>query len=310
MVFAMHQSSVACLVQHAGDSAAMARMLRMIAEKQLLVASSTTEGQAGGDLRSSAAAVEKQDAFITLDRAATVISYGAHADAILTTARRASDANKTDQVLLFVPKQNYSLTPTSGWDTLGMRGTCSQGFNLIAKGAPDMVLPASYETIHAHTMMPVSHLLWTSAWAGIAAAAVERAQRLIRKSARRAGGQTPPAASHATRAAATLRVLQATVNAGLARYERAARTPEEFETIDFQTTLNLLKVNASELAIATVMSAFQACGLSGYRNDGEFSVARQVRDILSTSIMINNDRILTNSATGALLSGVPDSLTL
>ena len=68
------------------------------------------------------------------------------------------------------------------------------------------------------------------------------------------------------------------------------------ESIDFQTGMNLLKVNASELAVATVMSAMQACGLSGYRNDSEFSIGRHLRDILSSPIMISNDRILANVA--------------
>ena len=45
------------------------------------------------------------------------------------------------------------------------------------------------------------------------------------------------------------------------------------------------------------MSAMRACGLSGYRNDGEFSVGRHLRDVLSSPIMINNDRILANVAT-------------
>jgi acyl-CoA dehydrogenase len=65
--------------------------------------------------------------------------------------------------------------------------------------------------------------------------------------------------------------------------------------------MNLLKVNASELAIRTVMSAMQTCGLGGYRNDGEYSVTRHLRDVLSSSIMINNDRILANEATASLL---------
>ena len=43
-----------------------------------------------------------------------------------------------------------------------------------------------------------------------------------------------------------------------------------------------------------MMSAMRACGLSGYRNDGEFSVGRHLRDVLSAPIMINNDRILAN----------------
>jgi len=72
--------------------------------------------------------------------------------------------------------------------------------------------------------------------------------------------------------------------------------------------MNLLKVNASELAIATVMSSLQACGLTGYRNDSEFSIGRHLRDVLSSPIMINNDRILANVAAASLLSPVPSSL--
>jgi acyl-CoA dehydrogenase len=73
--------------------------------------------------------------------------------------------------------------------------------------------------------------------------------------------------------------------------------------------MNLLKVNASEAAIATVMSSLQACGLGGYRNDGEFSIGRHLRDVLSSSIMINNDRILSNVATTSFLVNVPAFLT-
>ena len=72
--------------------------------------------------------------------------------------------------------------------------------------------------------------------------------------------------------------------------------------------MNLLKVNASELAVATVMSAMQACGLAGYRNDGEFSIGRHLRDILSSPIMISNDRILANISAASLLSSAPASL--
>jgi acyl-CoA dehydrogenase len=95
------------------------------------------------------------------------------------------------------------------------------------------------------------------------------------------------------------------VAAALAQYEAAAARPEATESFDFQTSMNLLKVNASELAITTVMNALQTCGLAGYRNDGEFSVARHVRDILSTSIMINNDRILASTANAAMLAEIP-----
>ena len=80
------------------------------------------------------------------------------------------------------------------------------------------------------------------------------------------------------------------------------------EAGDFQTAMNLLKVNASEAAITCVMSALQACGLSGYRTDGEFTIGRHLRDILSSSLMINNDRILANAAGAAMLIDVPNIL--
>ena len=92
------------------------------------------------------------------------------------------------------------------------------------------------------------------------------------------------------------------------RFEAAACDEKALESVEFQTAMNLLKVNASELAVATVMSSLQASGLTGYRNDGEFSIGRCLRDILSSPIMINNDRILANAATASMLSQVPTSL--
>ena len=58
----------------------------------------------------------------------------------------------------------------------------------------------------------------------------------------------------------------------------------------------------------TVLSAMQACGLSGYRNDGDFNVGRHLRDVLSSPIMISNDRIIANVGMASLLCGAPASL--
>jgi acyl-CoA dehydrogenase len=305
MIFAMHQIMVTILAGHASESAWHRRLLRRLCAEQLLLASSTTELQGGGNLRSSVCAVENCGAGITLAKSATVVSYGAEADGIVTTARRAPDAPASDQVLAAFTKEDYQLEPIMNWNALGMRGTCSSGYALKARGEPSQVLPEPYQRIHTHTMMPVAHLTWSSVWTGVAAGAVDRAKRFVRSAARHANGQMPPAATHLTRAIATLRALRGTVASALAQYEAAAVRPDLFETMDFQTSLNLLKVNASELAISTVMTALQTCGLAGYRNDGEFSVSRHVRDILSTSIMINNERILANTANAAMLAEIP-----
>jgi acyl-CoA dehydrogenase len=305
MIFAMHQIMVAILVRHARHSVWHRRLLRRLCADQLLLASSTTEGQGGGDLRSSACAVEPDGSGIGVTKSATVMSYGAEADGIVTTARRSSEAPASDQVLVAFTKDEYQLEPIMNWNSLGMRGTCSAGFRFSGRGAADQVLPEPYQRIHAQTMMPVAHLTWSSVWAGVAAGAVDRARRFVRGAARNSNGQMPPGAAHLTQATASLRALRGMIASALQRYETAALQTDALETLDFQTSMNLLKVNASEMAISTVMSSLRTCGLAGYRNDGELSVSRHVRDILSSPIMINNDRILANVASASLLVEVP-----
>jgi acyl-CoA dehydrogenase len=308
LIYAMHQTKVACVVRHGRDSAWHQAAMRRIATEQLLLASSTTEGQGGGDVRSSAAAVVRKDARIELERSATVISYGEAADGIVTTARRAQDTAASDQVLVVFFKQDYKLERQIGWDALGMRGTCSAGFMLRASGDADQILPEPYERIHAETMTPVAHLMWSGAWTGVACAAVERAEGFVRMVSRKSGGQLPPGAAHLTKAKSSLRALRGLVSSALKRYEDVLQGSRAIGSVDFQATMTLLKVEASEQAVATVMSAYRACGLAGYRNDSEFSIGRQLRDVLSSPLMISNDRILANMATASLLSGVPKRL--
>ena len=305
MIYAMHQVKIACLVRHSGGNAWQEGLQRRIAEQQLLMASSTTEGAAGGNIRSSEAAIQTKASRIALERNASVISYGAHADGIVTTARRAETAASSDQVLVAFLKEDYTLERTQSWDTLGMRGTCSVGFMLRAEGEPDQILPEPYDRIHSQTMMPLAHLFWSAAWTGVAAGAVQRARAFVRKAARAAAGKLPPAAAHLTRARVSLETLRGALQAATQKFELHSTDPESLTAIDVQLALNFLKVEASELAVTIVMSAMRACGLSGYRNDSEFAMGRYLRDILSSPIMINNDRILADAQAAVLMSDAP-----
>ena len=308
MIFAMHQIKVACVMRHMGENATLQQILRRLCAEQLLLASSTTEGQGGGNIRSSEAPVEhREEGRITLERKASVISYGAYADGVVTTARRAADAAASDQVLVTLLKSDYTLTRLQGWDALGMRGTCSEGYTLKASASAEQILPEPYENIHARTMVPFAHLLWGSVWTGIAASATAQAQAFVRNAMRR-GGQLPPGAPQFTRALATLRTLRGMLTDSLRRYEQCMNDPQALAGLDFQTLIAVTKVEASELAAQTVMHALRACGLSGYRNDSEYSIGRHLRDVLSAPVMINNDRILANLAMPVLMSPMAASL--
>ena len=95
--------------------------------KQDLIASITSENGTFGDTRSSICAVEVAGDKMKLDKDATTVSYGEHADAQLVTCRRTADAAQSDQVLVLFKHGDYTLSQTGTWDTLGMRGTCSPG---------------------------------------------------------------------------------------------------------------------------------------------------------------------------------------
>jgi acyl-CoA dehydrogenase len=88
-------------------------------------------------------------------------------------------------------------------------------------------------------------------------------------------------------------------------YERHRDDPTALAGLEFQSMITLTKVEASEQAVAIVLAALRVCGLSGYRTDGEFSIERSLRDVLSSPIMINNERILANLASSSLLTPVP-----
>ena len=308
LIYAMHQIKMACIVRHTKGNAALERILGRIAAEQLLMASSTTEGQGGGNVRSSEAAIEHDGANVTLERTATVISYAVDADGVVTTARRAKDAAGSDQVLLVLLKADYTLERLQVWDTLGMRGTNSEGFTLRARAAAEQVIPEPYDGIHAQTMVPFAHLLWGSVWAGIAAAAAGKAQAFIRQAVRSSNGQLPPGAPHFTQAMSTLRTLRGVLASNLRSYEASMPDEKAIASLEFQAAITLTKVQASELAVATVLSSLRACGLSGYRNDTEFTIGRLLRDVLSAPIMINNDRILANLAASSLMTPLPATI--
>ncbi len=307
MIVAMHTAALACVIRHGQSEPWHRHLLRRVADQQLLIASSTTEGDAGGNVRSSDAAILREHERFHFSRAATVMSYGAECDGVVSTARRTPDSAASDQVAVVLIKDaGCMLTRTGGWDTLGMRGTSSSGFALVADGDMAQILPLGYDRIHPLTMVPVSHIVWAAVWTGIAAAAVTKAQRFVRIAARRAGGTMPPGAGQATRAAATLTALSRMVAGQAAAIDSMAEP--ELAAMATQAGLNLFKIEASEHALLAVQQALRACGLAGYRNDGEFGIGRHLRDVLSAPVMVHNERILANIGSAALMSGVPSAL--
>lgn len=297
MIFAMHNIKLASVITHGRESPWQRQFMARIAGEQLLLASATTEAGIGGDLRSSVCAVRTDGDTFELVKDATVISYGTHADAILATARRHPDAPPSDQVLVAVLKDQYQLERISDWDTLGMRGTCSEGHRLTARASTQQILPKPFAEIAAQSMLSTSHLLWSSVWFGIASDALARAQAFVRAEARKKPGTTPPGALRLAEASAMLQSVRSQIVAGLKRFDDARRAEEDLMSLGFAVSMNNLKVNVSQAVVQIIQHALLICGIQGYRNNTPYSLGRHLRDAQSAALMISNDRILGNTST-------------
>ena len=291
MIYAMHQIEVACLVRHGLSVPFFRRYLSELADREWLIASATSEVGVGGDLRRSACAVERDGDQFRIKKQAPVISYGAEADDILMTARRDPEAAPGDQVLVLVRKGDTELEPVGVWDTLGMRGTRSLGFTLETSGNIEQILPVPFGDIASQTMLPTSHVLWTSLWLGLTSDAVSRARAFVRAEARRAPGTTPPGALRLAETVAALGTMRATVHQGLADYDRHQNDLEVLASLAFAIRMNNLKASTAAMAPEIVGRALGICGVSGYRNDSPYSVGRHLRDAHSAALMISNDRV-------------------
>jgi acyl-CoA dehydrogenase len=304
MVLAMHHIQVASIARHVGGSAFFDAYLRELVERQRLVASVTSEVGTWGDTRTSICAPEISGGRFKLVKDATTVSYAEHADDLLITCRRSADAPQNDQILVLAKQGEFSLEKTGTWDTMGMRGTCSPGFKVSSTGPEEQIVPGSFADSSAQSMVPYSHILWSSVWLGIASDALARAASFVRAAARKNPGTLPPSATRLAEATVLLERMKAQVASAAAEFDHVDAMPdgrEQLGTIGYALKMNHLKVATSEAAPEIVHRALHIAGVVGYKNDSKFSVSRQYRDVLSAALMIGNDRILSKSASMLLV---------
>jgi len=304
MVFAMHQIQVATIVRHLDQAPWFESYLRDVVAEQRLIASVTSEVGTGGDMGSSIASVEPAGEGIgRFEKQAPTVSYGAYADDLLTTLRRAPDAEPGDQVCVLTSKDQHTLEPTGSWDPLGMRGTCSPGNVVRAELPLEQVLPTQFARVMNESMVPISHILWSHLWLGISTDAFERARAFVRAAAKRKPGEPLPAAIRLSELMSELSLLRAEVSSGLREFIEAsagdrARLSEMASILRF----NNLKIAASEQAPKVCQGALGVCGIVGFKNDTPFSVGRHLRDTMSACLMVANERIHQTNASLLLIA--------
>jgi len=303
MVLAMHYSQLACAMRH-GVNPALKTFLRDLAAQQWLLASITSEVGTAGDTRRSVCAVERHGDDFVLQKSGTTGSYCQQADAMLVTARVGPDAAPNDQVLVLVRRDQYALTQTTPWDTLGMRGTCSPGVALRARAPVSQILPVPFAEISAVSMVPHAHILWSAVWTGIAAGAFGKAAAFIRGQAGKSPGVVPPGTARLAAMSVGLQSMRDGWRAAAIDFDAMvaqARDRAECTSLRWALRMNNLKIASAEAAPRLVHEALQTIGVAAYRNDGPFSLGRAYRDALSGALMVSNDRIGAASASMLLV---------
>jgi acyl-CoA dehydrogenase len=305
MVFAMHQIQVISIVRHLDDAPWFEDYLRRVAAEQRLVASVTSEIGTGGDMgRSVAALTPAAEGRLSFEKQAPTVSYGKYADDLFVTLRRAPEAEPSDQVIVLAHKDQLELEQNGTWDPLGMRGTCSPGFVVRGEVLPEQILATPFTRVSAESMTPVSHILWSHLWLGIATDAFDRARAFVRAAAKKSPGETPPVAVRLSHLMSELSLLRAEVSSGLHDFVEASEEPgrERLTTMVSALRFNNLKIAASEQAPRVCQGALGVCGIVGFKNDTPFSVGRHLRDAMSACLMVANERIHQTNASLLLIA--------
>jgi acyl-CoA dehydrogenase len=253
--------------------------------------------------RSIASVEPAGDGLGRFEKQAPTVSYGAHADDLLTTLRRSPEAEPGDQVCVLTRSDQHTLEPTSSWDPLGMRGTCSPGNVVRAEFPREQILPTQFARVMNESMVPISHILWSHLWLGIATDAFARARAFVRAAAKRKPGEVQPAAIRLSELMSELSLLRAEVSSGLREFvdvsaEDRTRLSEMATILRF----NNLKIAASEQAPRVCQGALGVCGIMGFKNDTPFSVGRHLRDTMSACLMVANERIHQTNASLLLIA--------
>ena len=305
MVFAMHQIQVVTIARHLEPGDWFEGYLREVAADQRLVASVTSEVGTGGDMgRSIAGVTPADDGLATFEKQAPTVSYGEYADDLLTTLRRNPDAEPGDQVMALTRKGQHTLEQTGTWDPLGMRGTCSPGYVVRAEFPAEQVLAVPFSRVAAESMVPVSHILWSHLWLGIATDAFDRARAFVQAAAKRKPGETPSSAHRLSELMSELTPLRAEVGLALREFCEYSAEPgrERLSTMASALRFNNLKIAASEQAPRVCQGALGVCGIMGFKNDTPFSVGRHLRDTMSACLMVANERIHQTNASLLLIA--------
>jgi acyl-CoA dehydrogenase len=293
-ILAMHTEQIFILLRF-GKTPSLRRIVDELVDKQLLMANANSEVGLGGDVMRSLTALEPEGDGWRFDKQALAASYGRSSDLIISTSRPSSDAPETDQVVALLRTANLTLEETSGWDTLGLRGTCSSGLHITGHVTAEDLFPLPFSEIANGGGGQLRHVLLTAVWTGLAEAAMEEAHGAVRAAARRSIGTTQQSALRLAEIVADVQAARSTLFDAHRQIEAAIES-DNLEDIGLIMSLRNVKIVTTTTAMRAATAALQICGINGFRRGKDHRLERIIRDACGGLIMVSNDRYLLENA--------------
>jgi len=303
MILGMHYIKCNSLNEWASGQPFFSDYLSEVHKQQRLIASMTSEEGIGGDLRQSNAAIALSDNEFSITKKSPCLSYVMQADDILLTCRVSEEAAHSDQRLVLLKSNQMNKEITRTWDAMGMRGTCSHACVVSGSGRQEQIVNEPFSTIATQSMIPDAHIIWSNIWLGIAIDAFAKAKKVVRKNALKTEGGVSGSARILNDMHNKILALEGQINTLTLHYQncKIRNDQKALRKIEFALAVNALKLNASEITKDICIQALEVCGISGYKNDDELSVSKNIRDVLSASVMVSNERLIEVNAARLLV---------
>ena len=307
MVFAMHQIQVVTIVRHLEDAPWFEDYLRDVASR---AAPDRLGDLRGRHRRRHGSLDRRRDA----GRGRRLQLREAGADRQLRRVRRRPADHAAPRSGRRARRPGgrahaHASRPRSSRPAPGTRSACAArarpGYVVRAEFAPEQVLATPFPKVSNESMVPVSHILWSHLWLGIATDAFDRARAFVRAAAKRTPGETaagrPPPVAPDERAVAAARRGRL----GAARVRRRLRRARPRAALDdgarrCASTTSRSPPPSRRRASARARSG--VCGIMGFKNDTPFSVGRHLRDTMSARLMVANERIHQTNASLLLIA--------
>ena len=279
LTYAMHLAQIHTWAAHAGTSTYLADELKTLIASRKLVASVVSEPGTGGNIHQATARMGD-----TLQKDTSNTSYVPDAGAFLVTAMDTSGAKPVQRLVMVRADQTEAIQIRPN-RMMGMQDIHNAAWSFTFRYPPQAVFAEPFPAIASTTMTAATHLLWAGLWSGLAARALDTAQRYAKK-------ELPPdIAAQVLIRLSDLRNKHYVLNALIRDNLTPGPTP-----FAGAAALNRLKIIGSDTAVEVALACLTVIGLRAYAEAGPYSLSEVVRDALSGPIMVANARLQANTA--------------